>query len=132
MQESAARGLRQYIELVAAATGVGDTFIDTDVTPASAYLPLPVRQPSFPGVDLALTWNEVHGWAVALEAVTGDLIVLSYLGYDVLPAPAAVTRFLDQVLTSTYPGRREPPLLRIAGIGDELEQKLAEYQRYQE
>jgi hypothetical protein len=128
MHEHATCGLNRYIDFVAAAVAATDTCVITTV-PVNAYIPLPVRQPSFPDVELALSWDELHGWAVALEATVGDLIVLSYLGQDILPAPTVVARFLDEVLTWTYPGTHEPPPLRVAGDTEELEGRLTKYAR---
>ena len=118
------RGLRAYLGEVARALGFGleSCTVDVDV-PVSAYLAVDWRLRRFPERDVALLWDEVHGWAVAVEAACGEeMIVLSYLGgADVLPRPQEVVRFL----TALRAGVREPagpgsPVLRRAGRHQEL------------
>jgi hypothetical protein len=121
------RGLRAYLGGVAGALGFGmeSCSVDLDI-PVSAYLALDWRLRRYPDRDVALLWDEVHGWAVAVEAPCGEeVIVLSYLGgadgADVLPEPRAVVRFLAALragdLTSDWPGS---PNLRRAGRHQEL------------
>ncbi|WP_410589963.1 DUF6292 family protein [Amycolatopsis sp. lyj-23] len=118
------RGLRAYLGEVARALGFGleSCTVDVDV-PVSAYLAVDWRLRRFPERDVALLWDEVHGWAAAVEAACGeDMIVLSYLGgEDVLPPPDEVVRFL----TALRAGAGEPdcpgsPVLRRAGRHQEL------------
>ncbi|WP_328616261.1 DUF6292 family protein [Amycolatopsis sp. NBC_00355] len=94
--------------------------------PAAAYVALDRRLDRFPGYDLALTWSEVHGWAVALEHDTGlDITVLAYLGGPrVLPAPEVVAAFLDAVHTDADVGQLPPPSFRAAGRHGELAARL--------
>ncbi|MEU0532709.1 DUF6292 family protein [Amycolatopsis tolypomycina] len=118
------RGLRAYLGEVARALGFGleSCTVDVDV-PVSAYVAVDWRLRRFPERDVALLWDEVHGWAVAVEAACGeDMIVLSYLGGDdVLPPPREVVRFLTAlragVQVSAGPGS---PVLRRAGRHQEL------------
>ncbi|MFD8498747.1 DUF6292 family protein [Amycolatopsis sp. NPDC059657] len=114
-------GLREYLSAVATELGVGleSCTIDCDL-PRSAYLALDWRLDRFPGRDLALLWDERHGWSAAIETHSGeDLIVLSYLGGDsVLPAPDTVARFVAALRAGDHSaGRPDPPALRDAGQG---------------
>ncbi len=116
------RRLRGYLGAVARAVGVGPESgtIDLD-TPVSAYVALDWRLRRFPGHDLALVWDEVHGWAVALEDSGGDAVVLAYLGGEVLPEPRAVVRFLAAVRAGDpAAGLLDAPVLRAAGHHEEL------------
>lgn len=122
-----ARGLRRYITLVAdalALSGPGWT-IQLD-PPISAYVALDQRLPAFPTRDTALLWDELHGWALAVETASGeDLLVIAYHGGDIVPAPRLVAQFAVRLLTSPYDraGPVEPPCLR----DDLLAQRLAGY-----
>ncbi|MEV6902591.1 DUF6292 family protein [Amycolatopsis sp. NPDC051372] len=123
------RALRGYLSRVAAAVGVGleSCTVDLDV-PVSAYVALDRRLERFPDRDLALLWDEVHGWSAAIEASCGeDLIVLAYLDADdVLAEPAAVERFLVALRAADHSlGRPDPRKLRRAGGHDELLERLA-------
>ncbi|SDY14660.1 hypothetical protein SAMN05421504_104661 [Amycolatopsis xylanica] len=114
-------GLREYLSAVAARLGVGleSCTIDCDL-PRSAYLALDWRLDRFPGRDLALLWDERHGWAAAIETHSGeDLIVLSYLGGEsVVPAPDEVARFVAALRADDHTaGRPDPPAIREAGPG---------------
>ncbi|WP_409490367.1 DUF6292 family protein [Amycolatopsis sp. cmx-11-12] len=86
-----------YLAEVTAALGVGleSCTVDHD-SPVSAYVALDERLPRHPGRDVALLWDEVHGWAAAIETHSGeDLIVLRYLGGETAtPPPARVARFV--------------------------------------
>ncbi|MFI5613668.1 DUF6292 family protein [Amycolatopsis sp. NPDC051903] len=123
------RALRGYLGRVAAAAGVGpeSCTVDLDV-PVSAYVALDRRLERFPDRDLALLWDEVHGWSAAIEASCGeDLIVLAYLEHDdVLADPEDVARFLAALREGDHTlGRPEPRKLRRAGHHEELLDRLA-------
>jgi hypothetical protein len=121
------QALHDYLASVADACGVGPESCTVDLdTPASAYVALDWRLPRFPERDLALLWDERHGWAAAIETHSGeDLIVLSYLGGDtVTPAPHVVAGFV-KALRDGDPdaGRPDPPAIRMpAGNQDLLDQ----------
>ncbi|WP_326837106.1 DUF6292 family protein [Amycolatopsis rhabdoformis] len=122
------RALRGYLGRVAEAVGVGleSCTVDLDV-PVSAYVALDRRLARFPDRDLALLWDEVHGWSAAIEAACGeDLIVLAYLdGDDVLAEPAAVARFLGALHAADHSiGRPDPRRLRRPGDHDDLLARL--------
>jgi len=53
--------------------------------PVEAYLALDHRLSSHPDRDVALLWDEEHGWALGIETHGGaDVTVLSYVGEHVL------------------------------------------------
>lgn len=122
------RGLRGYVTAVASAIGVGweSCALDLD-TPISAYIALDWRLNDFPDRDLALLWDERHGWAVAVETHSGeDLIVLAYLGTDVVVEPTVVVRFLERFRADRRSsGPADPLALRAAGAHGELAERLA-------
>jgi len=124
MEHNFSQGLRGYLSAVTSALGIGleSCTVDLDL-PASAYVALDMRLDRFPGRDLALIWNERHGWSVAVETHRGgDLVVLSYLGGpEVVPAPRQVTKFLAAVLAEDHTvGRPDAPDLREPGNHREL------------
>jgi len=84
--DRAARGLRRYLTLVAEATGVGAEACFVQLgPPVEAYLALDHRLSSHPDRDVALLWDEEHGWALGIETHGGaDVTVLSYVGEHVL------------------------------------------------
>ncbi|GLY37350.1 hypothetical protein Amsp01_033740 [Amycolatopsis sp. NBRC 101858] len=118
------RGLRAYLGRVAGALGVGfeSCSLDLDV-PTSGYLALDRELAGFPGHDLALIWDEVHGWSAVAETADGDgPEVLAYLGgTEVVPAPAAVARFVE-LLPAT--GSARPPVFREPGRHEDLVDRL--------
>ncbi|MEU8637248.1 DUF6292 family protein [Amycolatopsis sp. NPDC048633] len=115
------RGLREYVAGVARAVGVGLESCTLDAgTPAAAYIALDWRLTRFPEHDLALVWDEAHGWAAAIEDVSGAT-ALAHLGGEVLPAPRAVVRFLAAVRAGDPDaGALEAPALREPGDHEEL------------
>ena len=110
------RGLRGYLQAVTAALGIGleSCTVDLD-TPVSAYVAIDWRLTRFPGRDVALIWDEQHGWAATIEAGCGeDVIVLAYLGGDdVLPDPRHVVRFMAALRRTTI--RWASPIRRASG-----------------
>ncbi|WP_329049063.1 DUF6292 family protein [Amycolatopsis sp. NBC_01488] len=116
--------LHDYLAEVTAALGIGmeSCTVDHD-TPVSAYIALDQRLPGYPDRDVALLWDEVHGWSAAIETHSAeDMIVVRYLGgTTVTPVPARVTRFLTAVQEDDHRiGRLDPPALRTAGGLDDL------------
>lgn len=118
-RRDAAAGLRRYAALVAVALGIPEDAYTVDPDPPmQAYLAMQQRLPVFADWDVALIWDEVDGWAGAIEtralqADTGeDLIALSYLGGDVLPAPRVVNEFARALLSGEQPGQPHPPHFR--------------------
>lgn len=127
IEHAFASGLRGYIAAVCAALGVGleSSTIEPEA-PASAYVALDWRLSRLPERDLAVMWDEVHGWSAAVESNSGeDLIVLTYLGGDVIPEPRAVMRFLAAVRAGDHsvgqPDAPEPgPVTDHADLLDRL------------
>lgn len=115
------RGLRGYVAAVARAVGVGPESCTVDEgTPVAAYIALDRRLARFPDHDLALVWDEAHGWAAAIEDADGAT-VLAYLGGEVLPGPLAVVGFLAAVRADDPDaGTLEAPALREPGDHGEL------------
>lgn len=102
-----------YLAEVTAALGVGleSCTVDHD-SPVSAYVALDGRLPRHPGRDVALLWDEIHGWAAAIETHSGeDLIVLRYLGgHTPVPPPDRVARFVTALRENDdRVGRLTPP-----------------------
>lgn len=124
-----ARGLHRYVRLVSEALGqTGTAFWVHAESPATAYIPLDERMPAFPDRDLALLWDERHGWCGAIETASGeDLIVVSYLGVDILPTPRVVARFAAELVAGLGPGQAEPPAFRATGADDDLHERLDDY-----
>ncbi|GAB3432775.1 DUF6292 family protein [Actinophytocola sediminis] len=124
-----ARALHRYTGLVSVALGqAGDAFWVHTESPATGYIPLADRAPAFPNRDLALLWDERHGWSAAIETASGeDLIVVSYLGRDILPPPSVVARFAAALIAGKGPGVPEPPAFREVDDLDDLADRIAEY-----
>jgi hypothetical protein len=123
------RGLRRYVGLVTEALGYAEHAYHVQTEPpVSAYVPLDGRVPGFPDRDVALLWDERHGWCGAIETASGeDLIVVSYLGSGVLPAPRVVARFAADLINGAAPGQPKPPTFRAVDADDDLADRLAAY-----
>lgn len=122
-----ARGLRQYLRLVAAELNCpGDAFAVQLESPLSAYIPLEDRVPMFPELDMALLWDERTGWYAVVETPEpNELIVLSYLdGGDVLPEPEVVGDYVRKLMAGEAPGSAE---LTAPVAADDLLERLGEY-----
>jgi hypothetical protein len=123
-------GLRGYLTAVGAAVGVGAESCTMDIdTPVSAYIALDGRLDRFPDRDLALLWDERHGWAAAVETHSGeDLVPLAYLGDDdVFPEPQVVARFLADLGVNHTVDRPRPPAPRQADDHDVFANRLRAY-----
>jgi hypothetical protein len=124
------RGLTGYLAAVSAAVGVGEESctVDADST-VSAYIALDVRLARSPDRDLALLRDERHGWSFAMETHSGeDLLVLAYLGGELVPEPARVRAFVAAIRSLGCPvARPAPPDLRDGQAG--LLSRLARYRR---
>jgi hypothetical protein len=129
IEHAFATGLRAYVGAVSSALGVGleSSTIEPEA-PASAYVALDWRLSRLPDRDFAVLWDEVHGWSAAVESGNDDLIVLTYLGDDVLPEPRAVVRFVAAVRAGDHSvGRPDAP--EAGGMADHgaLSDRLAQY-----
>jgi hypothetical protein len=124
---AAARGLRRYLREVCRAVGVGPEASCWELDErTTAYIAVDGRLPGYPHHDLALIWDEENGWAAALETSSGDdMIILCYLGLDVLPPPSVIARFLAALRADECPGQFEPPALRVAFADDGFPGRLS-------
>jgi hypothetical protein len=105
------RGLAGYVHAVATELGVPKEATGFEISDTiTAYLGLPDRHPDCPHRDLMLVWNERDGWLVAAEThPTEPIIVIGYLGgYDILPHPRTVARFVGNLRTGFLLGRPRP------------------------
>jgi hypothetical protein len=129
LRSRTSRGLRRYVGLVIEELGYTGHACHVQIeAPATCYLPLDERMPAFPGRDVALLWDERHGWCGAIETASGeDLIVVSYLGKDVLPAPRIVARYVVDLIAGAGPGQAEPPAFREIDTDDDLAERLEAY-----
>lgn len=123
-------GLAGYLTEVSAAVGVGAESCAVDLDhPASAYVALDARLPGRPDRDMALLWDARHGWAFAMETHSGeDLLVLAYLGGDLVPPPADVARFVAAIESVGGPLDAPVPPDRRADLSD-LKARLLRYRR---
>ncbi|MFC7615393.1 DUF6292 family protein [Actinokineospora soli] len=124
--DTAARGLQGYLRLVTGQLRLSGEcgFVDAE-RPMGAYLALDGRLPAYPDRDVALVWDEVRGWAVAVETHSGeDLLVCEYYGADLVPAPDAVARWVRGVLSGKGRGRR---LVSPRGAREDVAGRLAPY-----
>ncbi|OAP24395.1 hypothetical protein A4R44_04786 [Amycolatopsis sp. M39] len=120
--------LWNYLAEVTGALGIGleSCTVDHD-TPVSAYVALDGRLPAYPGRDVALLWDEIHGWAAAVETHSGeDLIVIRYLaGPSVAPPASRVAEFAAAVRDDDHRiGCLAPPGLRTPGTPADLDALL--------
>lgn len=127
MDATATQGLRTYTGLVAAGLGVPetDTIVTMEPPPARVYVALSGHLPHYPEHAPALTWDQRHGWAAAVETECSELVPLVWLGETVLPAPWAVVRFTTMLYADQHPRQPRPPSLRTTG--SELLARLAAY-----
>ena len=97
--DSVARGLHRYVQLVTWSVGLrGEcSYVQADEV-AHAYVALDGSLPSFPDHDVALLWDETHGWSAAVEQRSdGEPQVVARLAGDVLPPPEAVAAWVQRL-----------------------------------
>lgn len=130
------RALRRYVRLVNEALGLtGECWYVQAGDVVSAYIALDRRLRRFPDRDVALLWEERHGWSAAIETHSGeDLLVVAYLGRDVLPPPSVVPAWVrdlfDRHRSFGEPAPVVPPVCGVDGGGDGgLATRLASYAR---
>jgi Family of unknown function (DUF6292) len=120
------RGLHHYTDRVARALGLANhgTYISLE-PPLNAYIALDRRLATHPDRDVALLWDERHGWSIAVETHGGaDLLVLGYLGGEILPAPDVVAGLVRRGLAGDRADTSTTPPTRPAA---DLRARLAEY-----
>src|SRR5690606_13630230 len=109
--DSAQRGLRRYVEAVAAGLGVeaASTWSDVDDVTATAYIALDGRLPGLPEREVALVWDGRTGWALGAEPHSGeDLLIRAWFGTEPLPDPSAVVRFVEALRAGKSVGLDRP------------------------
>ncbi|RSM79693.1 hypothetical protein DL991_12855 [Amycolatopsis sp. WAC 01375] len=123
------KGLHRYVSLVIEALGLHGDACCVQLEPiASAYIALERRLPNRPDRDVALLWDERHGWALGVETSSGeDLIVIGYQGLELLPPPRAVATFAESLYSDEATALLEPPPLGAAESEDGLALRLAAY-----
>lgn len=104
------RRLADYVHQVAAAVGVSADVISHEVTDtATAYIPLDQRNATQPGHDLMLVWDERLGWYIAAETTPAEPpVVMAYLAGELVPPPAAVARFAEDIAADKGLNRIRP------------------------
>jgi hypothetical protein len=129
--DSVVRGLCRYVRLVTQALGLrGEcSYVQAD-GPTSAYIALDGRLRHFADRDVALLWDENQGWSAAIETHSGeDLLVVAYLGQELLPPPETVAAWTRELF---HPHRDLAPVTHLderpdpANV-DRLRQRLAAY-----
>ena len=111
-----------YLRAVAERLGVGIESCTVDIDPpASAYLAVDGHAPNHPGRDLALLWDERHGWSAAVETPGEDLRVLGYLGgLRAVADPDEVAGFVAAVRDGWSPSMRPAEFARTDDLDDYL------------
>jgi hypothetical protein len=125
VEEVAEQGLRHYVLAVADGLEVRPEAVSHVPRPrAGAYLALQARLSDFAGREVAVVWDAHHGWGLGVETSSGeDLIMLAYLGEDVLPDPDEVVAFVRMLLRGRRTGQLKPPIVRPC----DLRARLASY-----
>jgi hypothetical protein len=127
--DSVTRGLQRYVRLVSRALGLRGpcSYIQSD-EPLSAYIALDGRFPRFPDRDVALLWDEHAGWSAAIETHSGeDLLVVAYLGDELLPPPDTVAAWVRGLFRrDLLPVRRLDEHATRANA-DSMRQRLSAY-----
>ncbi|WP_406634270.1 DUF6292 family protein [Amycolatopsis sp. WGS_07] len=122
---TALAALRGYLADITRALGIGLESCTIDQDPVlSAYVALDGYLPGYPGRDVALLWDEIRGWAVAVETHSGeDLIVVRYLGgASVAPPPEHLVRFVAALREDDHRiGQLAPPVHPSGGGCAELD-----------
>jgi hypothetical protein len=100
--DSVVRGLRGYVRLVSMALGLRGESSSVQGEPVmSAYIAVDGRLSDFPDGDVALLWDERHGWSAGIETHSGaDVRVVASLGPDVLPPPETVAAWVRELFRS--------------------------------
>jgi Family of unknown function (DUF6292) len=118
--DSVARGLHGYVRSVTRSVGLrGEcSYIQTDDI-AHAYVAIDGSLPSYPNHDVALLWDETHGWAAAIENHSGrEPQIVARLAGDVLPSPETVGAWARNLFRQdrTVENAAPPPRKRTGDI----------------
>lgn len=92
-------GLRRYVRRVGRALGLrGECWYVQPDSPKSAYIALDERLRDHPDLDVALLWDERHGWSAALETHSGDdLLPVAHLRQEPRPSPETVAAWVKEL-----------------------------------
>jgi len=125
LEETSGRGLRRYVDLVTRALGITGECSYVEVRrPFAAYLALDGRLARFPDQDVALLWDEEHGWAMAVESHSAeDPLVIARRGGEPVPHPDAVAAWAIDLLQDQHdsgPVHALPTPSRVEDIVGEL------------
>lgn len=123
--DSVTRGLHRYVQLVTRAVGLrGDcSYVQVDEV-AHAYVALDGSLPPFPDHDVALLWDEAHGWSAAVEQRSDrEPRVVARLPGDVLPPPEAVAVWVRRLFRQHHTVESTEPNPRAGDV----RQRLAAY-----
>jgi hypothetical protein len=95
--------LAGYLRVVSAAVGVLPGGVSRDLDAPAAYLALSRQCVGYPERGLLLVWSAEAGWELVLEHTQHDPAeTLARFGESLVPEPAEVAHFVDEVLA----GRR--------------------------
>lgn len=126
--DSVLRGLRGYVRLVSLALGLrGDSSSVQADAALSAYIAVDGHLSRFPDRDVALLWDERHGWGAGVETHSGDdVLIVAYLGRDLLPSPETVAAWARDLLSDTADAT-DPEVRPEPMSDDKLRHRLAAY-----
>ncbi|WP_290060761.1 DUF6292 family protein [Amycolatopsis solani] len=111
------RGLARYVRAVASAVGVPAESTTVEISDtATAYLGLPLRWRDRPDHDVMLVWSERRGWSLAVETepTQSPDVIAHQGGENLVPAPAAVARFVADTAAGRHPGPAAPAAVKTA------------------
>ncbi|MBY8848097.1 DUF6292 family protein [Saccharothrix sp. MB29] len=93
--DSTTRALRRYARSVTSALGLGgDCWCVQGEHHVGIYLALDGRLDAYPDHDVALLWDERHGWSAVVEADGGRDVVVGRLDGLAVPWPGAVAEWV--------------------------------------
>ncbi|WP_447008998.1 DUF6292 family protein [Saccharothrix sp. DSM 118769] len=107
--DTVTRALRRYARSVTSALGLGgDCWCVQDEHQVGIYLALDGRLGSHPGHDVALLWDERHGWSAVVETDGGEDVVVGRLDGLAVPRAGAVAAWVaDLFRRSAADARRD-------------------------
>lgn len=98
-------GLAGYVRAVSEVVGVLPGGTARDFDPPTVYLALSRTHSRRPEGDLLLVWSVAAGWELVLEPTERHSAeLLARFGDPLVPAPAEVARFVDEVLAGRRAG----------------------------
>lgn len=116
-------GLAGYLRAVSAAVGVLPGGLGREFDPPAAYLALSRRCARHPERDLLLIWSAESGWELVLEHTElHPAETLARFGEPLVPEPAEVAHFVDEVVAGRRGGGRS-----AHGAASDLYENLRDY-----